>query len=72
MNWFERMCRNAGLTMHHLRHPQDAAGTQELRRTIEEQALSPTVTLRRTTIEEVEVKHPEPAAPPANASGSRS
>jgi hypothetical protein len=72
MNWFEQMCRHAGLTVHHIRHPEDATQTQELRRTIEEQKVCPTVTLRRTTIEEVEVKRPEPAGPPGAGPASRS
>jgi len=64
MNWFEQMCRNAGLAVHHMRHPEDAATqTQEVRRTIEEKKVSPTVTLRRTTIEEVQVQAPQPPPP---------
>ena len=73
MNWFEQMCRNAGLTVHNMRHPQDpTTQTQEVRRTIEEQKVSPTVTLRRTTVEEVEVQRQGPAAPPDAASRPRS
>ena len=64
MNWFERMCRNAGLMVHHIREPQaPVAQTQEVRRTIQEKRVSPAVTLRRTTIDEVEVQPPAPDEP---------
>lgn len=58
MGWFQRLCRNTGLTIHHVAKPirDDAAGRKEVKRTVEEQQVSPTVTLRRTTIEEVEIK----------------
>jgi hypothetical protein len=59
MNWFEQMCRNAGLMVHHIRDPEaPALRTREVRRTIQEAQVSPMVTLRRTTIDEVEVKQP--------------
>jgi hypothetical protein len=59
MNWFEQMCRNAGLMVHNMRNPEaPAVQTREVGRTIQEAQVSPTVTLRRTTIDEVEVKSP--------------
>lgn len=68
MGWFQRLCRDTGLMVHHIVKPAPAAGakpgaeTREVKRTVEEQQVSPTVTLRRTTIEEVEIKRGDPNA----------
>ncbi len=51
--WFSKMCRNAGLAIHHVANPTEK---KTVRHTTEEKQISPTVTLRRTTIEEIEVK----------------
>ncbi len=63
MNWFERLCRNTGLMVHNIAHPDHPAGVGDRRATVkkvvEEKQVSPTVTLRRTTIEEIEVNKPE-------------
>lgn len=52
-NWFTRLCRNVGLAVHHVGHPgkQQQVTRQE---TTEEKRGD--VTLRRTTIEEIEIK----------------
>jgi hypothetical protein len=65
MNWFLQLCRNTGLMIHHIRHPagKSAVERQEVKRTVEEKQVSPTVTLRRTTIEEIEVKKTGPDGP---------
>ena len=63
MAWFQKLCRQAGLAVHHVVHPEaEASSKTEVRRSVEEERVSPTVTLRRTTIEEVEIK-PPPADP---------
>jgi len=54
MNWFESICRNMGLMIHNVVHP-DRTTRQTLRCDQQEQKPSPTVTLRRTTIEEIEI-----------------
>ncbi len=63
MNWFQRMCRNVGLMVHNVRHPDGPETTrrEEVSRTVEEEHHGD-ITLRRTTIEEVEIKdnHKEP------------
>ena len=58
MSWFDRLCRNAGLTIHHIVKPvrEDRQRRQEVRREVEQAQPEPGVTLRRTTIEEIEFK----------------
>ena len=57
MNWFIRLCRNTGLTIHHIVKPvRDDTLKREVSRNTEEKKISGTVTLRRTTIDEIEVK----------------
>lgn len=59
MSWLGKLSRNLGLMVHHIiQSPKDTTGTerQEVRRTVEEQQLDTTTTLRRTTIEEIEIK----------------
>lgn len=58
MPWFARLCRNAGLMVHEIVKP--VKNTQQVRKTTEEKKLNDAVTLRRTTIEEVEIKPPPP------------
>lgn len=60
MPWFQKLCRNLGRTVHNVVHPdgKPAQKKQTVRKTVEEQEFSDTVTLRRTTIEEVEVRQP--------------
>jgi hypothetical protein len=64
MGLFARLCRNTGLMIHGIVQPirEEQAKTQkrELKRTVEEEKVSPTTTLRRTTIEEIEVRTPRP------------
>lgn len=57
MSWFTRLCRSAGLTIHHIVKPvRGDTHKREVNRKVEEKKVSGTVTLRRTTIDEVEVK----------------
>ena len=58
MSWFTRLCRNTGLMIHHAVKPANESSRTEVKRTVEEKKISPTTTLRRTTIEEVEIKQP--------------
>ncbi|MCC7145902.1 MAG: hypothetical protein IT443_05610 [Phycisphaeraceae bacterium] len=55
MNWFERICRHAGLTVHHLMQPIRDAKPRPIRRQVEEKKVNEQVTLRRTTIEEIQI-----------------
>jgi len=55
MNWLERLSRNVGLMIHHVRHPEDPS-KQRLGKTVEEKRLGDGVTLRRTTIDEIELR----------------
>ncbi|MEM7575869.1 MAG: hypothetical protein AAF328_00210 [Planctomycetota bacterium] len=56
MPWFQRLCRQTGLALHGVMHAGGGEQKAELNRTVEEKQVSDTVTLRRTTIEEIEVK----------------
>jgi len=58
MPWFQKLCRQAGLAVHKVTTPADgtAPRTTEVRRSVEESSPQPGVTLRRTTIEEVEIR----------------
>lgn len=61
MGWFENLCRNVGLTIHNVKKPiQDhkaEQGTTEVtKREVEEEQIDENITLRRTTIEEIEMK----------------
>ena len=61
MNFFEEICRNLGLMFHNIKHPDQPAGIlptahrQQISHIVEEQKISPTMTLRRTTIDEIEI-----------------
>lgn len=53
MGIFTSLCRNVGLMIHHVAHPNDKPQQRELKRTVEQEKRG-NVTLRRTTIEEIE------------------
>jgi hypothetical protein len=63
MNWFERICRNTGLMLHHASGPLRRTTRRQVSRTVEEKRIEPHVTLRRTTIEEIEIHRPEHQRP---------
>ncbi|MFW5682322.1 MAG: hypothetical protein ACOC1G_04890 [Phycisphaeraceae bacterium] len=58
MSWFQRLCRNSGLMVHHIgksvKSKPGKGERHEVRRDVEESHPEPGVTLRRTTIEEIE------------------
>ncbi len=63
MNWFQRFCRNVGLMVHNVQHPDGAQENQATQReqvskTVEEERAG-NITLRRTTIEEIEIQAPD-------------
>ena len=58
MTWFSRLCRNVGLMVHNVRHPEEdptANDRRMVRKDVEEEKRG-NVTLRRTTIEEIEYR----------------
>ena len=61
MNWFERLCRNVGLAVHNIRHPGETH-RQVIRKEVEEEKRGD-ITLRRTTIEEIEIKKNDHGTP---------
>jgi len=56
MSWFARLCRNTGLMIHHAIKPMKKSEKHVLSKKVEEKSIDKTTTLRRTTIEEIEVK----------------
>ncbi|MFA9477311.1 hypothetical protein ACERK3_03270 [Phycisphaerales bacterium AB-hyl4] len=57
MTWFTRLCRQTGLTIHHIVKPvKDDNRKRELNRKVEEKKVNDSVTLRRTTIDEIEIR----------------
>jgi hypothetical protein len=58
MSWFTDICRNVGLMVHNIAHPGDADRKVVRKETEEEKRGN--VTLRRTTIEEIEIRRDEP------------
>ncbi len=57
MNWFERLMHNTGLMIHHVVKPiKSDSKKQVVKKTVEEEKVNDKVILRRTTIEEVEIK----------------
>ena len=57
MNWFTDLCRNLGLMVHNIRHPEDKQ-RQVLKKETQEEKRG-NITLRRTTIEEIEIEQDE-------------
>lgn len=56
-SWLEKLGRNAGLMIHNI--TSSAKGNvrkKEINRTVEEKQVDEKMTLRRTTIDEVEIK----------------
>ncbi len=53
MNWFLIFCRQTGLAIHQIASPKQR---QVLNKRVEEKKVDETVTLRRTTIDEVEIR----------------
>lgn len=61
MGWFQKLCRNAGLMVHGIKQPikddAKARGTTHVtKREVEEKKIDEHITLRRTVIEEIEMK----------------
>jgi len=61
MGWFQKICRNAGLMVHGITHPGgndtlQSGSKQVTKHVVEEKKIDKNITLRRTTIEEIEMK----------------
>ena len=56
MNWFTRLCRNTGLMIHHVVKPGGESQRIVVDKDVQEKELDESVTLRRTTIDEIEVR----------------
>lgn len=61
MPWFQNLCRNLGLAVHNVKKPikDDSAkqGTTHVtKREVNEEKIDENITLRRTIVEEVEMK----------------
>ena len=56
MSWFAKICRDVGLMIHNVRHP-DTGDKTVIRKEVREEDRG-NITLRRTTIDEIEIKKP--------------
>lgn len=56
MNWFQKICRNTGLMIHHVIAPLRKPKKTVTKKTVEEERVNDTTIIRRTTIEEIEIK----------------
>lgn len=56
MSWFEQICRNLGLMVHNIQHPHGPVDKKVVNKTVEEKQVDEKTTLRRTVIEEIEVR----------------
>ncbi len=56
MPWFQKLCNNVGLMIHNATKPLRKSDKQVLKKTVEEEKVNETTTLRRTTIEEIEIR----------------
>lgn len=55
MSWFADICRNMGLMVHNIKHPQGDTRRQVVKKDVQEEKRGH-MTLRRTTIEEIEIR----------------
>jgi len=58
MGWFTDFCRNIGLTIHNVAHPGEDPQKKVVKKTTEVEHKG-NVVLRRTTIEEIEIRKDE-------------
>ena len=56
MGWFQKLCRNTGLMIHNIKSPNKPSSKQVVKHEVEEKQVDQNITLRRTTIEEIEMK----------------
>ena len=54
MAWFQKLCRRSGLLVHDVLHAGEKR--RVVKQKVEEKQVDEQVTLRRTTIEEIEIK----------------
>ena len=57
MGWFDRLCQNAGLMIHHAVKPLKKSKPTVVKKEVEEKQVNETTILRRTTIEEIEIRN---------------
>lgn len=57
-NWFEQLCRNTGLMLHNVARPEGSAppARRVVRQSVEESQVNATTVIRRTVVEEIEVR----------------
>ena len=70
MSWFTKLCRNTGLMIHHVVKPvgQSTKQTHTVNKKVEQKQVGPNMTLRRTTIDEIEIRQPtDEQQPPADS-----
>lgn len=69
MGWFKSICRNLGLMVHNIGNPDDEGKVKRkiIKKEVEE-STDGNLTLRRTTIEEVEIR-PDTTPPRSGSEG---
>ncbi|MAX27289.1 MAG: hypothetical protein CMJ19_22560 [Phycisphaeraceae bacterium] len=57
-NWFTKLCYSTGKTIHDIVKPVETSGGKKttVNKKVEEKKVNENVTLRRTTIDEIEIK----------------
>jgi hypothetical protein len=63
MGFLNNICRNLGLMVHNIQHP-DAPPTRQIVKKETHEEKRGQMTLRRTIIEEIELRHDKPTLPP--------
>ena len=61
MPWFQNLCRNLGLAVYNVKQPikddaVDRGNKQVVKKDVQQEQIDEHITLRRTTIEEIEMK----------------
>lgn len=55
-NWFTRLCFSSGKMIHQIVKPVEVSKKTTVNKKVEEKQVSESITLRRTTIDEIEIK----------------
>jgi len=60
MGWLQQLCRNTGLMLHNIAKPikddaKEKTNAKVIKHEVEEETVGENLTLRRTTIEEIEI-----------------
>ena len=68
MTWFTQFCRQSGLLIHQVLKPPKSRNRKSVQKKVEQIERPPHTTLRRTTIEEIEIRDDWAEASPNRSS----